>query len=815
LSRFTHSSFVRWAAALVAVAATVSVSTPQAQGSASAVGTVDWAGSWIGRDTPVVHPEHGQQNPAPLLRREFDLSAGVVSARLSIVGLGYYVAWINGKRVGDQVLDPPPSQYNKTAFSRSFDVTPLLSEGSNAIGVELGRSYFASPAPQQATDLGEAMFGMAKAQWWQEPRLLAQLDITLQNGTTQRIVTDGSWKIADGPTRDALYYGEIHDARKAIPGWTEPSYDDASWESAPEQPAPTEKVVPAGMPPVKVTSTLAPVKVLHPQPGVAVYDFGRHTAGWARISTQGAAGTTITLRYGEQLDADGLVAAPGLGTHVDSYTLSGNGTEVWEPSFTRHGFRYVQVESAPTAPSSFSIQARVAHTALTSAGSFSSSSQLLNTIQRNQQDSLLANMWGIPTDTPWRDRQGWTADAYLYLDSAASNFDVEDLYVQWLRSFREAQRVDGTLPVVAPYGGGGAVEAFANDPSWSGALILTAWDLYQHYGDRSVLDDNYAAMSRWMNLMELAIAGTGNLYQGWSFGDWASPGSEANGSASLGPPEGSELTANADLYHEARLLARIARNLGRTTDALRYDALAERIKTAFNAKFFDPQASIYRTPQKDVGYRQTSNLVALAYGLVPGGREPAVFDNLVDDIVGRGTDLNTGAIGTKLLLPVLTEHGRADLAYQLATQTDYPSWGHWVQQGATTSWETWSITGTGQSMNHAFLGTIDDWLYQHLVGIQAAAPGYEQVLIAPQLPHGLGNASGQVTTPHGTVSSSWTRSAKGTVTLTIVAPDTTTKVRVPAPPSRVKADSGSTLVAADDSSATYLVTPGRHVFKVS
>jgi alpha-L-rhamnosidase len=757
----------------------------------------EWTATWIGRDTPVVHPEHGQQNPAPLLRRYFDLDAQVVGARLSIVGLGYYVAWINGRRVGDQVLDPPPSQYNKTAFSRTFDVTQLLGEGRNAIGVELGRSYFASPQPAGLVDTGEVIFGLAKAQWWQEPRLLAQLDITLTDGTIRRIVSDGTWKIAEGPTRDALYYGELYDARSAKPGWTDPAYDDALWTRAPEQTAPTEKVVPAGMPPVKVVNTLRPVKVMKLQAGVKVYDFGRHAAGWVRISTEGSAGTTITLRYGEQLDADGFVVDSSLGSHVDAYTLSGGGTEVWEPSFTRHGFRYVQAEQAPE---NFAIEARVAHTALTSTGRFSCGNELLNTIHGNQRSSLQANMWGFPTDTPWRDRQGWTADAYLMLDSAALNFDVKGLYGQWLRTFRDAQRVDGSLPVIAPNPGVGVAEAFANDPSWAGTLILSAWDHFQHYGDRSVLQDNYAAMTRWMDLMDVTIRATGDLYQGWSFGDWASPGAEAEGSTNLAPPEGSALTANGDLYYEARLLARIARNLGRTADAIGYAAVAERIKTAFNAKFFDSQGDVYRTPDKDVGYRQTSNLVPLAYGLVPEDHERAVFDNLVDDIVGRGYRLNTGAIGTKILLRVLTEHGRADLAYRIATQTQYPSWGNWVKRGATTSWEVWDVNGPDQSMNHAFLGTVDDWFFMYLAGIRAAAPGYGELLIAPVFPEGLPDASATVGTPQGEVSSSWRRTG-GRVTLTIDVPrGVPTEVRLP------RSDGGSDV---------YRVSGGKHVFRTS
>ncbi|MGI3224239.1 family 78 glycoside hydrolase catalytic domain [Streptomyces sp. GTA36] len=763
------------------------------------------------RDTPQAWPALGQQSPAPLLRRGVPLGKRVAQAKFSIVGLGYYEAWINGRRVGDQVLDPPPSAYEQTALSRTFDVTNSLRKGDNVIAVTLGRGYFSAPT------FSPDIFGLSKAAWRDEPRLLAQLDITFTDGTTQRVVSDRNWKIADGPTRDVLYLGEHHDARQAKPGWTSPSYDDSAWQPAREQPAPTRKVVPADMPPVRITDTLDPVRITKSAAGTKVYDFGRVTAGWARIAVQGPPGTKVTLTYGEQLNDDGTVyqsavSSPAEVTHVDSYTLAGKAPQTWEPSFTRHGFRYVEI-STSTPLSSLKLQARVVHTALASTGRFDSSNQLLNKIHTNQRASLQANMWGLPTDTPWRDRQGWTADAYLYLDSAALNFDIERFFAQWLRTWRESQQPDGSLPVIAPDPGG---LPLYNDPSWSGMLIPSAWSLFQHYGDRTILRDNYDAMTRWMNLMRSKIADTGGLYRGFSFGDWASPGTEAGGSANLAPPEGSDLTANADLYREARLLARIASELGHPADAARFNEMADGIAQAFNAEFFDAKADVYRT-KVDAGYRQTSNLVALAYGLAPAGHEDAVFANLVKDITDRGTRLNAGATGTKLLLPVLTEHGRGDLAYKLATQTDYPSWGNWVANGATTSWETWAITGKDQSQNHAFLGTVDDWFYTHLAGIRPAAPGYREVLIAPTVPDGLSHASASVTTPQGKVSSSW-RQHKGRLTLTVHVPDgTPAEIRIPLPTasSPVTADRGTTLLKRKGGHAYYRAASGIHVFHVA
>jgi alpha-L-rhamnosidase len=429
----------------------------------------------------------------------------------------------------------------------------------------------------------------------------------------------------------------------------------------------------------------------------------------------------------------------------------------------RHGFRYVQVVYSPTAPSAFRIEARVNHTAVTPTGDFLSSNAVLNRLHQNQRATVLNNLWGFPTDTPWRDRQGWTADAHLYMTSAVENFGMKQFYDQWLRTYRESQQPDGGLPAITPSANG--IPLFT-DPSWSGTLILDTWELYEDYGDLQLVKDNYDAMSRWMNLMASTIASTGNLYTSFSFGDWASPGSENNGTG-LFPPEAGiypnivpMVTANGDLYLEAHRLAEMAGILGHAADAAKYNALADQIKNALNAEFFDPTANVYHNAV-NVGYRQTSNLVPLAYGLVPAGHEQAVYDNLVADIHAHGDHLNTGATGSKLLLPVLTEHGDVDLAYTVATQTTYPSWGYWLTQGATTSWETWSHTDPNQSKDHAFLGTFEDWLYQYLAGIQPAAPGYAEVRIKPVTPAGLDFVSATVGTPRGELSSSWRRVGHG------------------------------------------------------
>jgi len=519
----------------------------------------------------------------------------------------------------------------------------------------------------------------------------------------------------------------------------------------------------------------------------------------------------VTLTYGQTLNDDGTVYTWLPDMHIDTYTLSGEGREVWEPRFTRHGFQYVEVSFPDDAVDTFRIEARENHTALETTGRFDCGSSLLNRIHENQRRSLLLNHWGFPTDTSWRDRQGWTADTALFMDGAILNFaGVAEVYDRFLRSLRDARLPDGATPIYAPFG---RETSLHNDPSWSGMLVLMPWTLYQHYGDPKYLRDNYEAMVTWMDLMDALILKSGDLYDGYSFGDHSSPGTEDAGTVALSSPEGGAITANGHLYLEARTLARIARLLDRPADAPRYDAMADRIATSFNAAYFDTAANVYATPAQQ-GYRQTSNLVPLAFGLVPADHEEAVLANLVADLVARGHRLNTGAIGTKLLLPVLTQHGLGDLAYEVATQTEYPSWGYWVGEGATASWETWSHKGPEQTLDHPFLGTVEDWLFMHLAGIQAAAPGYSEVRVAPVIPADLDRVSASVTTPHGRVPSNWLRD-NGRLTLTVdIPPGLPTEIRLPFPEDDVEVVDGQAAVAdAQDGRTTYRTTSARTVLR--
>lgn len=768
----------------------------------------DWRGDWIGRGDSAPQLLESA-TPAPQFRKQFTLPAAVRRARLRISGLGYNEVELNGEKVGDHVLDPAWTAYDKTALYESFDVTDALRNGDNALGVTLGRGYLSIPYAA-----GDA-FPWVVAPWISEQKLLLQLDVELADGTRRRIVSDDAWKVADSAiVRDSVNLGEVHDARLEQPGWSEPGFDDSGWDDAVVVSSPTTRLRAQLMPPVRVTETLQPVRVGEPSTGVRVYDFGTMTAGWSRLRVKGAAGTTIRLLHGERLNADGTVASRGdihgaaSEAQVDSYTLRGGDAEVWEPRFVYHGFRYVQVSVAGGGPlpPTVSVEARVAHNDLADNGGFASSNTLYERFNDAMRRTILNNAHGIPTDTPTFDKAGWTADAHLYSDSALRNLDAATFFAKWLDDVADAQKPNGEVGVVVP-----ALSVFDDripiDPLWSNAYMLVAWDLYRYEGDKELLQRHYEGMKRLLDRTVALTDATGGIWESFSFGDWVPP----TGHGGFLPREGWRLSATGGVIEMARTFAEIARVLGQKGDATAADAVAARIGARFNAEFLDREAGVYRTPNADGGYRQTAQLQALALGLVPEDLRGRVLDNLVADIGAKGDHLDVGATGAKLILPLLTDAGYGDLADTIASKTTFPSWGYMLDGlGNDTFLETWD--GVTRSLDHPFLGTVDDWLTTHLAGIRPAAPGYAETLVQPFVPSGLDRASAWVDTPYGRVSSAWERAGEGVALRVEVPGNTTAEVRLPAADAtaaHVEAG-GATLLRHEDGAAVYAVGPGLH-----
>ncbi|GAB3447285.1 glycoside hydrolase family 78 protein [Actinophytocola sediminis] len=657
---------------------------------------------------------------APLLRKKFTVTKPVERARLFASGLGYGEYFLNGKRISRRLLDPAFTDYNQRVLYSTFDVTEEVRSGANAVGAELGRGHFGFVTPAGGADFVD------------DTKLLLQLEIEYTDGTTKHVVSDGSWRVTEGPTvYDNLYTGETYDARRERTGWTTASYDARDWSTAAVLTAPAPVVRAQSMPPVTATD-LKPVRITEPRPGTYVFDMGRTTAGWARLSVSGRAGTEVRMLYGEELNDDGTVR--NLGHHdpersdapgqLDIYVLKGRGREVWEPGFSYTGFQYVQVEGLPTRPNINTITGREVHNSVTSVGAFESSNQLYGQIHDAMRATVLNNLQGIPTDSPTFERRGWSGDAHVALPTMLYNYDMAAFFKKWLDDFADNQ-VDtdqnGRVTVVAPWPNdfrSGSVSS-----AWTGVLPALVLALYENYGDRTALTEHYEFLTRYMTFMETHL--DNGIMSVEQYGDHSSP-------FGANPEEDRRLVGTAYFYKSLGEMARIATLIGETSDAEHYSALANTVRNRFNEVYYDGQNGYYDTFE-GIEYKQTSNAVPLALGMVPADREATVVQSLVDDIEARGWHLNTGILGTSVLLPVLSEYGHHDVALRVASQTTYPSWGHWMVNGATTIPSRWQIQPG--SNNHYMLGTADQWFYSHLAGISPdpSGPGYEKFVVRPHL----------------------------------------------------------------------------------
>ena len=728
----------------------------------------DWSGAqWItGANSPA----------APLLRAVVPVTKPVAAARLWIGAAGYYGASLNGQRVGDAVLDPGFTAYDKRVLYSTYDVTGSMHPGTNVLGVTLGRGFYALAAAS------------GKILWWdhapwlaRQPRLIAKLDITYADQTHTTVVSGPDWLTHAGPTTsDSLYRGETFDARLAPAGWDSAGYAAGDWTNVAAALAPSTHLRSQMSEPIRIQKTVRALGISQPKPGTYVFKFPVMMTGWPRLAVSGPAGTTVVLRLGEKLNADGTVdnmgdpgLTPGEIQRYD-YTLSGDGSEVWEPQFSYAGFQYIQVDGFPGVPAATSVLACEVHSDVPPTGTFSCSSALLNQVHAICKQSVLGNLHSIPTDCPTYEKRGWCGDSVQWSAQAIDNFGMQRFYEKWLDDVADTQNGQGNIADIAP----GLDEG--NDLSWSSVCVVLPWRLYQEYGDPHAIATHYAAMKRYLDY--LGSRATNHLVKGF-YGDWVSPGF-------VQPPEGPDLVACANYYRDVLWFSNMASVLGYATDAAHYGDLAGDIKRAFNERYLDRSAGVYRTGQA-AGYRQASNALPLDYGLVPPEMVALVTSNLVADVRQRNNHLNTGSFGTAALLPALCEHGQAGLAYAIASQTTYPSWGWWLANGATTTWEQWVSDASLRSRNHAFLGSVDDWFYKYLGGLQPAEPGYKIINVRPCFPVGLTWVSAAIDTPQGVVSSRWKRGPNDQVELTVaIPPNAEADVWIPGQTSHLRLGSG-------------------------
>lgn len=729
---------------------------------------------WIGKPP-------GGTLAAPLLRHVFTVKSGLESARLYVAAGGYADVTINAKPASDAVLSPDFTNYDKRVLYLAHDVTGLLQPGSaNVIGIELGRGYFGLTNPD--------VWHWEKAAWHGEPRVRLLLKLCYAGGHCEFEGTGATWRIHDGPTLlDDVYGGETYDARRALPGFDTVIFDDHDWHTAGLLPAPKGVLQAQREPPVRVVQTLQATAVTKLHNGSYVFAFPRVVAGWATLAVQGHAGDTIVLHYGEKLLPDGSVDDRDdhhyfeHGLQTDRITLAGRGIEHWHSHFSWKGFRYVQIDAWPgAAPSLDAVTTQVVHSDVPVIGHFSSGNPLLDWIHTAAVDTVLNNLYGIPTDTPMYEKNGWTGDGMLGADMMLRNVDADMLLSKWVQDIDDARNADGAPLLIAPNPGWGDVRA----PPWHAAYVLVPWSLYWQRGDRRVLADHVDGMARYV---ELEYARSPGGIANTELGDWVSPNTPADGGNA---PEDKRIAATAYLYRMADVMAQIEHALGNDNASRHFDALATRVRAAFNQQFFDPARGLYRG-QGDDGVRQTHQLLALDFGLVPTAQRARVADALVQAVHAHDDHLDTGALGTKLLLPTLTATGHADLAWIVATQASFPGWGYWHENGATSLWEHWKLDA--RSRGHYFLGTIDDWLFGDVAGLRPLAPGWQRIGIYPALTKWLDHAEADTMTPFGRAALAWSQKS-GKLQLDVDIPvGSTADVRIPMATPQVITESGRPL----------------------
>ncbi len=684
------------------------------------------AAQWIG----------GETDSAPLLRRSFAVDGTVRRARLYASGLGYADLRVNGQPVTDAVLDPGFTDYGRTVLYVTHDVTDLLRTGDNAVGAELGRGFFGMNTPN--------VWRWHQAPWTAEPRLIARLVIEYDDGRVAEVVSDSSWHITGGPTlSDSLYTGETYDARRALPGWDTAGFDDSAWSAVAVVDAPTGQLRAQEHEPIRVIETVDPVELDEVRAGVWIADFGRTTAGWARLRVSAPAGSTISLTYGETVANGNVVAENG---HVegdriqrDEYIAAGSGVEEWEPRFSYKGFRYAQISGAPARPD---VQLRVVHSDVQSVTAFTSSEPAYELFEQAMRRTVLSNLHGIPTDTPFYEKNGWTGDAQVGAPTMLATLDLARFFTKWLSDIRDSQAESGQLPVIVPTNGWGFTE-LSPATEWPTVYPILLQEMHRAYGDVRLLRDHWDALTRYL-AWELDRVEDGLSVS--VLGDWLPPG-YGEGPA----PEDRRLTGTAYLYRALLVAAEIGDLLG---ESHQYRKAAAELADGLNRTFLDRDLGVYRSAD-DPDYRQTSNAVPLAFGIVPEELVERVAANLAADVEARGFHLNTGCLGVGVLLPVLTANGYGDAATKVALQRNYPSWGYWFDLGADTMWEMWEANS--RSRNHYFQGTVVQWILENVAGLRNAGAGWERIVVRPDARGETTSASVRTETIRGRVSVRWRR----------------------------------------------------------
>jgi alpha-L-rhamnosidase len=767
----------------------------------------DWKAQWIGLDkifpgdSLVMH----SRLSARYLRKEFAAQKSIKQATAYISGLGLYELYVNGSKIGDQVLTPTPTDYNKSVKYNTFDLTSSIHQGINAIAVTLGNGIYFNMRQN---------FKPHKVKTFGFPKLLFQLEIKYSDGSHQTIISDKSWGItANGPIKaNNEWDGEEHDANRELPGWDKTGYNDKNW-------LPVQLVQePGGILSsqmnynMKVMETLKPVSITKLNGDTFILDMGQNMVGWLRLNVQGPKNASIKLRFAENILPNGNLYMENLRSAkvTDIYTLKGEGVETWEPKFVYHGFRYVEITGFPGTPNIENFEGRVVYDEMNNTGTFESSDKTLNQIFKNAYWGIRGNYKGMPVDCPQRDeRQPWLGDRTNGSRGESFLFDNANLYAKWLDDIEQAQSEEGVISNISP---AFYMTYYNDDVTWPSTYPIIANMLYEQFGDTASIVKHYASMKKWMwHMRDKYIKN--NLINRDKFGDWCVPpeSKELIHSKDSTRKTNGELIASAYYYYCLQLMKRFAIVSGNINDTAEYASLAENMKQAFNAKFLDTKKKLYGNNTV------TANLLPLYFGMVPDSIFQRVFDNMIDKIKSNNYHLSTGVIGTQWLMRGLSENGRGEVAYRIATNRSYPSWGYMIENGATTIWELWNGNTANpwmNSQNHVMLlGDLLTWYYENIAGIKSGKPGFEQIIMKPEIPDGLNSVKASFKSIHGLISSQW-RNQPGRFSWKITIPANTSALAYIPANNESEVTEGATLASQAEGVKFIRMDGKRAVFEV-
>lgn len=725
----------------------------------------DWKAEWIndGRACPQNLKKFYEDDPAPLFRHEFQSGKKIKEARLYITGLGYYEAFLNGSKVGDHVLEPGWTNYSKRVLYSTYNVTEEINNGGNCIGVTLGNGWF-NPLPMKMW----GQYNLRDALPTGRPQFIAQLKIEYTDGTSHVIVSNEKWKTHGGPIlRNNIYLGEVYDAREEISGWNTFGFDDSDWKMAKIAEYKPGKLQAENQPPIRITARLKPVKLTEPTPSVYLFDMGQNFSGWAKLRVEAPAGTKIKLRYGELIHKDGTLNvmtsvagqikeknkggsfSPDTAWQEDTYITKGKDVEHYTPHFTWHAFRYVEVTGLPAKPTLDAIEGLRLNSDLPKVGSFECSNKLFNDIQRVTEWTFLSNVFSVQSDCPHRERFGYGGDLAVTTDAFIYNYEMSNFYQKVVRDFADAALPDGRLTDTAPF-----IGIDYCGIGWALAHPLTLLELYQYYGNISLIEEQYKTAQRWFE--GVILNNDFIITEGLSDHE------------SLAAIPTSEMVTPL-FYHSAKIMAQLAKIINRKEDEERYKTLASQIKKAYLQKFHDEGTGRFAP------YTQGSQAFALYTGLTPEDEINSAVSELVRNIEKHKGHLTTGIFGTKYSLDVLSGYGHAETAAQMVNKKTFPGWGYMIENGATTLWEHWEYSDNTYSHNHPMFGSVSEWLYKWVAGIQAdpSAAGFDKIVIRPQIISEVDWVKAHYNSIHGKIVSEWKRDGN-TFYLAISIPANTT-----------------------------------------